>query len=187
MAPRPRTGGPLLGTARQHATEPPAARPFVKVPWNHAWTTHDKLDIKAIYRRPRYTEDKYGDSHREYDKASGAPTWDLTSGLPVRYHARWAARGFQYVTLASQDDLAQAAKTGTLPDPNDPTRQGRMSDYQNHRSGPWNAQLYLENAVTEDAEIFEALRADVAKWGPDAVEAIRRSTDPGFELPANLR
>lgn len=152
---------------------------FKRVPFNSIWITHDKLDIKAIYRRPRFIEDRFGDMVREHD-AAGIPTWDLTGGLPLRSHNKWATRGFEYVTLAGIEDLMAAAAQRTLPEP--------MAAYINHRvGGPWHAVMYLDWAKQADREAFDELRALVTKYGSEQVTEIKRATDPTYTLPLTLQ
>lgn len=145
------------------------------VPFNPAWINHDKLDIKAMYRRPRFTVDDWGDRQREFD-ADGLPTWDVVGPLPIKKHIDWQRKGFEYVTLANRDSLRAAAHFGTVP--------GALADYDQHATGgPWNARKYLETQKTMDLAQAEQLAADVARFGAEAVEAIRRQTDPSFTLP----
>ncbi len=149
------------------------------VPFNAAWVTSDKIDLHAIYRRPRFVEDRYGDMKREYD-SNGVPTWDLTGGLPVRQHTKWLAKGFEYVTLSNRASLVMAAKAGTIA--------GDWHEYDQHQvGGPWNGQRYLdgqEAATTNDAA---QLKADVYEFGSRAVEKIQQRHEPGFTLPPHLQ
>lgn len=79
--------------------------PHLTVPFNPAWIGSDKLDVKAIYRRPR--KDALGNRVI----VAGLPQWDLTAGLPVRRHNDWAAKGFEYVSLATWADVVAAGNT----------------------------------------------------------------------------
>jgi hypothetical protein len=150
------------------------------VPFNDAWINHDKVDIHAIYRRPRFVEDEYGEMNREYK--DGVATWDLTGPLPVRSHNRWRSKGFEYVTLANRESLLVAARFNTLPP------GMRMQDYDQHQTGgPWNYKKYMAGVQETTTIEAEQLKADVEKFGSEAVEAIRRQTEPTFQLPASLR
>jgi hypothetical protein len=150
------------------------------VPFNMSWVTNDRIDVHAIYQRPRYKQDEYGDWHREYD-ANGMPTWDLTSPLPVKSHNKWVQKGFRYVTLANRDSLVRAAETGTL-------QGGSFRDYdQSQAGGPWNYRKFKESQQDTDSAELEKLRVEVAKYGAEAVESIRQSTDPEFRLPDSLK
>ena len=150
------------------------------VPFNAAWISHALMDVKAIYRRPRFVQDEFGEWQREFK--DGAPTWDLTTPLPVRSHNRWLAKGFEYVTLANRGSLNVAAKFGTLPE------GATAADYdQSQAGGPWNYKMYvkgLEQATTLEAE---TLRADVEEFGSDVVLRLRRRENALFELPPELR
>jgi hypothetical protein len=148
------------------------------VPFNSSWISHDKLDLHAVYRRPRWVADQYGDQVREVDDA-GLPTWDVTSGLPVRQHDRWRAKGFEYVTLATRSDLARAMQFGTIP--------GAATDYEMRDGSPWHYGTYARFAEAERSDDLQQLRADCVRFGADAVEFIRRRSDPNFRLPPSLR
>ena len=148
------------------------------VPFNPSWITHERIDIKAIYRRPRFVEDQYGDFERELGP-DGLPAWDLTTPLPVKQHSKWAQKGFEYVTLASRNDLVAAAKEHSV---------ANWKEYDQHATGgPWNIRLYLEGQVVERSDQAAQIASDVERFGPEAVESIRRQTDPTFRLPEHLR
>jgi hypothetical protein len=156
------------------------------VPFNSSWINHDKIDIKAIYRRPRYVQDKYGDFEREIDPKTGQPTWDLTGPLPIKQHTKWTSKGFEYVTLADASSLATAASFGTIHDEaGNPTNNWRQ--YQAVQTGsPWNFRMYDEGQATTTTLAAEQLTADVYEFGSAAVQAIRRRQDPAFTLPKHL-
>lgn len=150
------------------------------VPFNDAWVGHDKLDIKAIYRRPRFTKDEFDQEIRETGP-DGLPVWDLTGPLPIKQHNKWRAKGFEYVTLADRDSLNAAAKAGTL-------MGGSVRDYDQHQTGgPWNYKMYAATQSTVDNAALLQLRENVQRFGSEVYEAIRRDVDPRFTLPANLR
>lgn len=157
------------------------------VPFNEAWVSHERLDIHAIYRRPRYREDEYGGLVQERGP-DGQPLWDLTAPLPVRQHNRWRAKGFEYVTLANHEGqggaikhVADAHRAGTIP--------GRVKDYANcpRTGGPWNLKMYLDGLKATDDEAVEQLKADIAEFGWQTVEKLRRRTDPHFSVPDALK
>jgi hypothetical protein len=150
------------------------------VPFNPVWISHDKIDIHAIYRRPRFVQDTFGEWVREYD-ANGLPTWDLTGPLPVKQHVRWESKGFEYVTLANRESLAVAAKMGTLVG-------GSYRDYDQHQTGgPWSFRKYHEGQQQAQTAEIDQIREAVAKYGPEVYEDIRRTTEPGFRLPDELK
>ena len=149
------------------------------VPFQNAWLKMTALDLRAIYRRPRYTTDEYDQKVQCRDEF-GNPLWDLTAPLRVIDHANHIAKGFEYVTLASRLDLAKAGQAGTLgPD---------WKQYDQHQiGGPWHWKMYLDSAEASDNAASKALAADVEQFGAEAVEAIRKRTDPGFSLPDSLK
>lgn len=157
------------------------------IPFRMEWVEKTEIDIHAIYRRPRWTTDKYGDRERELDPKTQRPTWDLTGPLPVKQHNVWIMKGYEYVTLADKHSLATAVQHQTI--------DGDWRQYNQHReTGPWNYRLYLEGQETEAAAGAQRvlddeaqLAADVAEFGWQAVEKIRRRGDPAFAVPAHLK
>jgi len=156
------------------------------VPFNQAWITHDKIDVHAIYRRPRYTKDDYGEDQREVHAETGEPTWDITSPLPVKQHSKWLAKGFEYVTVADRDSLRRAALHRTVLDEHGEACDWRVYD-QHQTGGPWNLRRYMEGLSSTTTLANDQLRADVEKYGPETVENIRRRYEPGFRVPDHLR
>lgn len=149
------------------------------VPFNSGWAENSRLDLKAIYRRPRWTKNEFDEDVQERD-VNGRPLWDITTPLRVLDHNKWIAKGFEYITLATRDDLIKAYKAGTV--------QGDWRQYNQHQTGgPWNHKMYEAGRVQGEADGLDALRDQVDQFGPDAVEAIRRTVDPGFVLPPHLR
>lgn len=162
-----------------------AKEPLRLVPFNAKWINHDKIDVHAIYRRPRFKEDEYGELERELD-AGGIPTWDMTGPLPVKQHTKWLAKGFEYVTLADRDSLRMAGQFGTVLDEFGNVCDWRKYD-QHQTGGPWNWKKYHEGQSESTTIAQEKLKEDILKWGPEAVEAIRRQVDPSFRLPDHMR
>lgn len=155
------------------------------VPFNDSWVGHDKLDLKAIYRRPRWVEDAYGEMHREMTP-EGLPAWDLTGPLSVKHHNKHRAKGFEYVTLADRESLHAAAAAGTI------VEHGVRVDWRAYvqdprTNGPWHYRKYVEGQAVADTAAAAQLASDVERFGPDAVEAIRRQTDPSFRVPDALK
>lgn len=154
-------------------------REFRRVPFNPDWLNQDKLDLKAIYRRPRYARTQFDDIVRVLE--DGMPAWDLTGPLPVRRHNDWVAKGFEYLTLADRSSLNQVAgmlrAVGLNP-----------ADFDQHPEyGPWNPKLFLATQQRVDRDAHEELRRMVERFGSDAVVQIRRASEPAFELPADLQ
>jgi hypothetical protein len=150
------------------------------VPFNNAWITHDKIDIKGIYRRPRWTKDEFDQDVQEVGP-DGQPLWDITGPLPLKQHNKWSAKGFEFITLADRDSLIAAARAATLLD-------GSARDYDQHQTGgPWNYKMYLAGQQDRDSAASLQLRENVQRFGSEAYEAIRRETHPTFTLPKALR
>lgn len=156
------------------------------VPFNDVWITHDQMDLHAIYRRPTFREDEYGERYLVPGQ------WDLTGPLPVKSHNRWRTKGFEYVTLADRNSLRIAAQHGTVK-LIDGVKNWR--DYDQHQTGgPWNYRKYAEgqkvDAVAQKAAADQAeneLRAMVDKFGWEAVETIKQQADPGFKVPESMK
>lgn len=129
------------------------------VPLINELTGDTKMDAHAIYRRPN---------------------GDLTSGLPMRRHHAWLAKGFEYVTLADPASLQLAA----------PFLQARGLDPNQFVAGidgdgrrtPWNPAKYHEDTRAQQAAEDAELAALVEKHGIETVEAIR-----GIRVPDHLR
>lgn len=146
---------------------------FKCVPLDSRWIiAGTKLDLKAIYRRPRRVVGEY-DEITLATTADGLPAYDLTGPLPMRRHADWEAKGFEYVTLADQKSLNEAApflrEQGLSP-----------AEYVQHPTGPWNPKLYMATAEDADRAAFAELRAMVDKFGIAAVEEIRKKPLPAL-------
>lgn len=144
--------------------------PLKCIPLNPEWLGANSLDLKAIYRRRK--TDNWG--HPILD-ADGNEQWDTTGPLPLRRHNDWISKGFEYITLADEDSLRQAAPflqaEGLNP----------MSFMQDRRTrSPFNAQMWLDDQKSAGAARLSELRDLVAEFG---VEAVVRMKGP---LPAAL-
>jgi hypothetical protein len=151
------------------------------VPFKQVWITHDKLDLHAIYRRPRWQEDAYGEMVREVSP-DGLPLWDLTGPLPVKSHNKHLAKGFEYVTLADKASLMAAVQTGTIDG-----HEAREYVQDPRTGGPWHYRKYIEGQAQAETDAAQKLREMVLKYGPDMVEEMKRETDPLYRLPDTLR
>ncbi len=148
------------------------------VPFSSAWVGSSKLDLKAVYRRPRWTMNEFDESVQVHD-VDGAPVWDLTTPLRVMDHNKHLAKGFEYLTLATRDDLIKAAKAGTV---------ANWREYDQHQTGgPWNAKMYMAGAKLADTALMQQLRDQIRKFGWETVEEIRRQSDPSFRVPEVLK
>lgn len=151
------------------------------VPFDAAWVTSDRLDIRGIYRRPRLGPD------RKQVAIDGVPQWDLTGPLPVRRHNDHVAKGFQFVTLATLQDVADASASlrsgGHDPQSFVPSYEAQGAlDRRTFR-----VQEYLKDAGEQDKASFLQLRGLVEELGSDAVERVKQNDDPHFILPESLR
>lgn len=137
---------------------------FLCVPFDEGWAYSDKLDLKAIYRRPRL----HPITGVQLTTATGVLAWDLVGGLPVRRHQDWLRKGFEYVTLADLESLRNVApylrQAGLDP----------QSYIQSRRPlGPWDAALYLADVQASEAADAAEVAAQVKQFGAEAVQALR--------------
>src|SRR5690349_20455962 len=159
------------------------------VPFNPIWISHDKIDIKGIYRRPRYVQDAYGEWERELDK-DGLPTWDITTPLPIKQHVKFQSKGFEYITLADRESLLTAAKFGTVleEDGKTSTHGDGWKQYDQHQTGgPWSWKKYAEGQAHTTTREAEQIIADVHEFGSETVLKLRRRENPHFVLPPHLQ
>ena len=154
------------------------------VPFNPLWVTTTGasgaflLDIKAIYRRPQKT--RLGDIVTD---AAGLVIWDLTGGLPIQHHAKWTARGFQYVTLADRASLVAVSRPELAEQGIAPLRDWQSYVQDRFTEGPWNGALYLQDLAEERAAQIAALTDAIQKYGAEAAEQIEQRSTPGYRIP----
>jgi hypothetical protein len=132
------------------------------VPLDHDWTGSEaKVDIKAIYRRP--------------DPAGSV---SLTAPLPLRRHQQWAAKGFEYVSLATVEDIN--AVLGSIREKgHDPKRfQG------SYDRGRFNQQAYVAHALKADEHKQAKLKALAEEHGPAVLRDMLEAQ--GTPIPAWL-
>lgn len=152
---------------------------FKAIPFNAKWISHDKIDVKAIYRRPR--RDVLG--RQVTDPETGLPAWDYTGGIPVRRHADWQRKGYEYITLESGADLTKEVVYQMRADGLNPA-EFIMDPVAR---SPWNPALYLATAHLIEQREADTLTALVEQFGSDAVLEIQRASNPTFTLPARLQ
>lgn len=169
-------------------TSATTTRVFKCIPIDNGWIIPGtKLDLKAIYRRPRRLIGEY-DEVIQARGEDGRPLYDLVGPLPMRRHSDWIAKGFEYVTVVvnprrEEEKGAWAAVAGSLR-----AKDLNPADYLQHpQFGTWNPKLYLATAEHADAAKFSELRALVYEMGSEAVLKVRRSMDPSFTLPETLQ
>lgn len=158
---------------------------LVLVPFKPEWASATGpsgaplLDIKAIYRRPRKT--MLGDPILD---EAGFPEFDLTGGLPVQHHQKWIARGFEYVTLATRNDLIAVAHQGLAEQGVQPLHDWATYVQNRFDHGPWDpAQYQADLKAAHQARIAD-LKEAIARYGPEAAEAMERRVNPSYRLPA---
>lgn len=152
-------------------------RQFKPVPFLGVFYSDQKLDLKAIYKRPRR------DGHYNYVRgANGRIQWDETGPLPLRRHADWTAKGFEYITLADAESL-RAASRALLENGYQP----REFVCDPRTDSPWNHEAYQRYVGQDDSAELAELRHQIDQFGLEAVVAIRKAADPSFALPLELR
>lgn len=144
--------------------------PLKCIPLRPEWTGSTGPDIRAIYRRKK--TDNFGAPILDAD---GNEQWDTTGPLPLRRHADYAAKGYEYITLADEDSLAKVSRA-LREDGLDP-----MSFLQDRRTrSPFNAAMWIEDQRVAESNRVTELRALVKEFG---VEAVVKMKGP---LPAVL-
>jgi hypothetical protein len=145
---------------------------YPTVPFMAEWVNSDKIDAKAVYRRPH----RHHITNEIQRDPSGVVLYDY-SVLPIRRDNDWCGKGFEYVTIADAESLSMVA--GSLRGQGLDPRSFIMDPRTN---SPWGPEKYLANAK-EDAKVeHDRLREMVEKHGVEATEDILKIT-----LPDELR
>ena len=145
--------------------------PLKCIPLRPEWTGSTAPDLRAIYRRRK--QDNFGNPILDRD---GREQWDTTGALPLRQHAKWAAKGFEYITLADEESLGKVAGVLRM-EGHDP-----MSFMQDRRTrSPFNAEMWLADQKSADDTRMAELRELVAQFGVEAVEKMKGP------IPASIR
>lgn len=158
------------------------------IPFNPSWvsTTGPSgaplLDIKAIYRRPQ--KDRFGDLILD---EAGFPQWDLTTGLPLQHHAKWIARRFEYVTLATRLDLLAVAAPDVMEHGVVPLHDWQSYVQNRLTDGPWHPAQYVADLKAERAAQVKRLMDTIARFGPDVAEEMEQRAWAEYRLPASFR
>ena len=148
------------------------------VPLDLAWTGGEtKLDLKAIYRRRK--QDNWGNPVLDAD---GLEQWDTTSGLPLRRHNAWLAKGFEYVPLADFDSLEKVGPQLTR----DTGRDWREYIQDLRTRSPFSLALYIKGLDQERADTLKELRELVAEFGVEMVTRLKQKEQPKWQMPAAL-
>lgn len=139
------------------------------VPFSEKWAgSETKLDLQAWYRRPCLEHGGFS----------------LVGPLPLRRHLDWTRKGFEYVTVASLEDLALVApmlRAAGL----DVAAMAKSYDQRLPR-GPFKVVDYLKDAKASDAAYLVDLQAKVDKFGAEAVTEMLRVNDPAFVIPESI-
>lgn len=118
---------------------------------NEHWTgSETKLDLHGIYRRP-------------------GPGVNTTGALPLRRHQQWRAKGFEFVALASVEDVNLVVGDLRAKGVNLPALQ---QCYPPRLGGKFDVDAYVRYASGELEQKDARLREMVAKHGPSAVREI---------------
>ncbi len=152
------------------------------IPFQADWLAHETLDLHAIYRRPK-RDMETGELVRD---EFGFVQWDLTTPLPMRSHAKFLAKGFEYVTLATSADVISASDPELAAHGVAPLHDPREYLDQARDRGPWDATKYLADMKEAHAERLRKLKARIEQAGPEVAEEFEQQHDPGFILPASL-
>lgn len=138
----------------------------------------NSLDLKAVYRRRKQTN--WGEPILD---EQGREQWDLCPGLPLRRHMDYLGRGYQYITLADEQSLIDAKHV--LAANNLDWRE--FANQEPRSRSPFNPDLYVAEAKASVDKTESELQAMVDQYGYDAVLAIKRQADPGFQMPASVK
>lgn len=165
------------------------------VPFEPTWLENASLDIHSIYLRPQRYLPEGELSFQIVRDGDGFIVWDVTTPQSIKNHTKLLLKGFKYVTLATPEDVIQAANPdlaqyGTTPLGHPPRDLNeRAEDYirQTPYSGPWNCTAYLLDMADERQLRLKKLMENIAKYGPDGAEEFERQLDPGYRLPEKYR
>jgi hypothetical protein len=167
------------------------------VPWEPTWLDNQSLDLHAVWRRP--ARDRDFQIMRDPD--TGFVMWDVTTPAGIKNANRFRAKGMEYVTLATQEDVLLASRPeiadkGSLP-LGHPARCARLgvdfediNDYIRQRvrgGGPWDVATYLQDEQIAREERLTRVKANVEKMGAEGAELFERQSDPGYVLPEALK
>lgn len=137
------------------------------VPFHAEWVgSQTKLDLKALYRRP---------------STEGVT---LTGPLPLRRHMDWVRKGYEYVSLASWEDVSLVSNT--LGAEGVDASKLRKS-YKMTAPFGFDIEQYIKTDAERASAYRTALQAKVDKYGVEAVTEIMRQSDKDFVMPADIK
>jgi len=135
------------------------------VPFDEKWAgSETKLDLHAWYRRP-----------------SVHGGFSLVGPFPLRRHLHWARKGFEYVTLASTNDVKEVIG-GLRIKGVDIQALGKSYDLNGH----FKVADYLKDQRGKDDAFLVELQAKVDKFGVETVTEMMRMGDPDFVMPEGV-
>ena len=137
----------------------------------------NKLDLRAVYRRKKC--DNWG---KPILDAEGREQWDVTGPLPLRRHGDYVRKGFEYITLADEQSLLDAAQP--LSAAGIDWRQ--FANQERRTRSPFNPVLYADDTRSNRERELETLRDLIARIGPDAVLAVKRTEHAGWNFPPEI-
>ncbi len=139
------------------------------VPLDTKWAgSETKLDLKGIYRRPTET---------------GQAGVTLTGPLPLRRHLDWTRKGFEFVSLATLEDVSLVS--GNLRADGVDLEAIRKSYSPKAPHQFLTDQFIKADRVKTDAFRAE-LQAKVDRFGSEAVTEMMQLQDPGFVMPEGI-
>ena len=139
------------------------------VPFRNQWAgSETKLDLKAWYRRPCPEHGGFS----------------LIGPLPLRRHLDYLRKGYEYVTLATLEEVALVA----------PLLRAEGIDIEAIRKSyspkqPYGFLIdrYVKDERMKEADSLADLQAKVDKFGVEQVTEIMRMQDPAFVMPESIQ
>jgi hypothetical protein len=136
------------------------------VPFDEKWAgSETKLDLQAWYRRP-----------------SVHGGFSLVGPFPLRRHLDWTRKGYDYVTLATSEDVSKVLGALRVKGTCDIPSLAKSYDHMGH----FKVADYLKDQRGKDDAFLVELQAKVDKFGVDAVTEMMRMNDPGFVMPEGV-
>lgn len=136
------------------------------VPFDEKWAgSETKLDLQGWYRRP-----------------SVHGGFSLVGPLPLRRHLDWTRKGYDYVTLATSEDVLKVLAALKAKDVCDVSALAKCYDNRGH----FKVADYLKDQRGKEDAFLVELQAKVDKFGLDAVSEMMRMNDPNFVMPEGV-
>lgn len=136
------------------------------VPFDEKWAgSETKLDLKGWYRRPS----RHGG-------------FSVVGPFPLRRHLDYARKGFEFITLASAEDVAPVRMQLKMRG----IDLNALADAYDH-NGHFKMEQYLKDERGKDDAFAAELQAKVDRFGADAVSEMMRLQDPAFVMPESVK